>query len=356
MNIAFVNATHIWSGVKTWCLTNAEVLSQRGHNVVIYARPGVFIEKALLKGLDAVPYPFGSDFSPKAIAYFYREFKRRHIDICICNISKDMRTAGIAARLLGIPILQHIGAAGDLRNSRKERLSMHVLSPSLVTPSEFVRKGFLVKFPLAAHYPLRAIHPGVSIPCESELRTSPSTPRRIIMTSRFAAGKGHAELVWALTRLHAEGFDFQCTLCGSGELEQHIRVQVRQAGLEDKVIFAGFAPDVYERLLQSDIYVFPAKNEGLGLSLVEAMAAGLPCIAKRGSGPEEIWPAERASMLIAEEDTGLELYTQLHRLLSMGDTELIKEGRVFYDHTKRLCNKETQATELETYLWEIVTR
>ena len=176
------------------------------------------------------------------------------------------------------------------------------------------------------------------------------------MTSRFAEGKGHADLVRALSRLHNEGFDFVCTLCGSGELEQKIRSQVTEAGLEKKVIFAGFASDVYEHLLKNDIYVFPSRNEGLGLSLVEAMAAGLPCIAKHGSGPEEIWPAERTSMLITEEDSGAELYAQLHRLLSMGDTELISEGRVFYEQAKKFCNKVTQATELETYLWEIVTR
>ena len=354
MNIAFINATHIWSGAKTWCLINAEELSKRRHNVVIYARPGTLIDKASQQGLDAVAFPFGADFSPKAIAYFIREFKRRHIDVCICNITKDMRTAGIAARILGIPILQHIGAAGDLRDSAKERLTTRVLAPWFITPSEFVRKGFLVKYPLAAKFPLRAIHPGVSTPDVTELRTTAGTPRRIIMTSRFAEGKGHADLVRALSRLHNEGFDFVCTLCGSGELEQKIRNQVTEAELEKKVIFAGFASDVYEHLLKNDIYVFPSRNEGLGLSLIEAMAAGLPCIAKRGSGPEEIWPAERSSMLIPEEDTGLELYVQLRRLLSMNDSELINEGRVFYEHARKFCNKVTQAEELGIYLTEIV--
>ena len=97
MRIAFINSTHKWGGVKTWCIDNAEALTAFGHEVVLYARPGEFLDKARQKGLEAVPHSFGFDFNPASIAYFWREFKKRNIDICVCNVSKDLRSAGIAA-------------------------------------------------------------------------------------------------------------------------------------------------------------------------------------------------------------------------------------------------------------------
>ncbi len=69
-----------------------------------------------------------------------------------------------------------------------------------------------------------------------------------------------------------------------GEEEIKLKEQVERAGLEDKVRFLGWRPDVDEIMGCFDIFVLPSLNEGMGRVLVEAMAAGLPIVASRVGG------------------------------------------------------------------------
>jgi hypothetical protein len=62
MNIAFINSTHKWGGVKTWILDFAQELSKKTHRIYIYGRQKEFINKSLKFGLDAQKVNFGIDF------------------------------------------------------------------------------------------------------------------------------------------------------------------------------------------------------------------------------------------------------------------------------------------------------
>ena len=66
---------------------------------------------------------------------------------------------------------------------------------------------------------------------------------------------------------------------GTGSLGLEIEDKVAQLGLSDKVIFAGTRSDVPRLMLGAmDVFLFPSIKEGLGLVLIEAQAAGLPCV------------------------------------------------------------------------------
>ena len=68
-------------------------------------------------------------------------------------------------------------------------------------------------------------------------------------------------------------------LVGDGREEGPIRERARAAGILDRVVFAGARNDVPALLEQAmDVFVFPSHHEGLGVAVVEAQAAGLPCI------------------------------------------------------------------------------
>ncbi|OUL27224.1 glycosyltransferase family 1 protein [Nostoc sp. 106C] len=68
-------------------------------------------------------------------------------------------------------------------------------------------------------------------------------------------------------------------LVGDGELRPNIKQKVAQLDLSDRVIFAGVRYDVHRLMLGAmDVFLFPSLYEGLGLVLIEAQAAGLPCI------------------------------------------------------------------------------
>lgn len=74
-------------------------------------------------------------------------------------------------------------------------------------------------------------------------------------------------------------------VCGEGELMEEMTQRAREYGLP--VCFTGFVPNVCDYYQAMDEFVFPSRFEGLGIVLVEAQTAGLPCIASAQVIPEE---------------------------------------------------------------------
>lgn len=77
-------------------------------------------------------------------------------------------------------------------------------------------------------------------------------------------------------------------ICGRGELENAMRKHITSLNAQEKVIMLGFRSDVSELLAASNYFVFPSLQEGLPLALMEAMSAGLPCIAANIRGNTDL--------------------------------------------------------------------
>ena len=228
MNIAFVNSTRRWGGVKTWCLNIGKALEERGHGVYVYGRPGPFPKKAQELGLNAQEVRFGVDGNPLTIWFFLQEFRKYNIDVCICNVSKDLRTAGIAAKFLGIPIIHRLGDPGDLKNRFKTWATQYFLKPRLLACSEFCKAGLIRSVPMLGKYDFQAIHPGV-FPAP----TPPSTihkPRVVITSCQLDRDKGHKDMFYALKKVREQGI-FVVSLWGLVLMNSLLKSSVRQWGL-----------------------------------------------------------------------------------------------------------------------------
>ena len=348
MNIAFVNATRKWGGVKTWCLDMGNALKNRGHAVYVYGRPGPFPEKAKKMGLNAQEVYFGVDGNPVAVWFFLKEFRKHNIDLCICNISKELRTAGIAAKLLGIPIVQHLGDPGDLKNRLKTWMTQYFLAPRLVTCSEFCKAGLLRSVPMLSRYDFQAIHPGVLpakvFPCAVH------EPRVIVTSCQLDKDKGHKDMFYALKIARERGFLFRCIVVGTGPDKEFVQEQCVLMGLDDITTFTGYVSNVQEQLAKGDIYVLPSYCEALGIALEEAMAQGLACIARRSGGVPEIWPSSQERLLVQPRDGGIELAESLCYLLGLSDEGILEVKKDFYNHAVRTFHIENQAEKFESWL------
>jgi glycosyltransferase involved in cell wall biosynthesis len=67
--------------------------------------------------------------------------------------------------------------------------------------------------------------------------------------------------------------------CGSGGLEDEIKARIAAQGLERHIVLLGNRSDVASLLRRADCFVLPSRWEGFGIALVEAQAAGVPCLA-----------------------------------------------------------------------------
>ncbi len=106
--------------------------------------------------------------------------------------------------------------------------------------------------------------------------------------ANFTGKKDHRTLLLATAQL-VPGFPkLRVVLVGTGPLEAELRALVRELDLEDHVLFTGMRDDVYELLPAFDVFALSSRYEGLPISLLEAMATGIPCVTTRVGGIPEV--------------------------------------------------------------------
>lgn len=98
---------------------------------------------------------------------------------------------------------------------------------------------------------------------------------------RFSAVKNHNFMLDVLAELKKFNADYTMMFVGDGELRKTIELKAKNMGITDSIVFTGIRKDVPSVLQAMDQFIFPSFNEGLGIGLIEAQAAGLPCIANK---------------------------------------------------------------------------
>lgn len=127
--------------------------------------------------------------------------------------------------------------------------------------------------------------------------------------------KGHRHLLSILPELHREFPDLRVLIFGQGPLQVSLTQAIEDAGLNDIVKLAGFRTDLPRWLPCLDLVVHPADMEGLGVSLIQAAASGVPIVASRAGGMPEVVHHEENGLLIEPGNT-VELKAALERLLA----------------------------------------
>jgi UDP-glucose:(heptosyl)LPS alpha-1,3-glucosyltransferase len=151
--------------------------------------------------------------------------------------------------------------------------------------------------------------------------------------------KGLAQAIEALSLL--AGSQAVLLVVGSGNVTDYRNLAVRFR-IEDRVIFAGQTGDGWRYYAASDVYLLPSLYEPFGLSILEAMASGLPVLVSRDSGAAELIHDGVDGLLIQEPRDVRELSTKLGALLKDADLR-IRLGR------------QARRTALE-YPWDRVAR
>lgn len=119
----------------------------------------------------------------------------------------------------------------------------------------------------------------VSPPTVRQAWAIPSDALVIGHVGRFESPKNHHFLVQVAAEVMRQHPKTYLMLVGEGALRADIEHQVEALGIGDRVIFTGARSDIPTLLLGCfDAFIFPSVHEGLGVALVEAQAAGLPCL------------------------------------------------------------------------------
>jgi len=95
---------------------------------------------------------------------------------------------------------------------------------------------------------------------------------------RFTYAKNHDFLIDIVKEIKKMDSSIILILVGDGSLRKKIELKIKEFGLQDNVKLLGVQNDIASLLQSFDIFLFPSHYEGLPVTLIEAQAAGLPCL------------------------------------------------------------------------------
>jgi len=232
--------------------------------------------------------PF-SDLS--ALIHVVQLLRRTRPDIVHCHTSKAGIIARMAAALVGIPAVftahtwSFDGGMSKIKSwlaACAERFAASISGP-IITVSEANRQKAL-KHHVAPADKIHRIWLGIP-PAEVVQRNPGQDPVTIIMTARFVNQKDQSNLIKAL---HDVTGNWVLKLIGDGPMLNACTELANSLGIANRIQFLGERNDVTAQLDAADIFVLSTYWEGLPVSILEAMRAGLPVIASDVGGISEM--------------------------------------------------------------------
>jgi glycosyltransferase involved in cell wall biosynthesis len=239
---------------------------------------------------------FGISLFPVSI-WMSNFILRNRVEL-VCNNTLLNPYGALAANLARVPCIWHVhevGRASALRNNFVK------LTGLMATRLVVVSKSICQLYPESVKGKIRVVYNGIdqrifdpALFHGDRLRKTfgihPTQPV-IIIIGRLHKSKHHHDLLVATRQLINHFPDLVLLVIGDGPLEEELRQQTRDMGLEQNVRFMGFMEDVREVLAVSDVLVLPSEHEAFGRVVAEAMLMEKPVVATNVGGlPELVSP------------------------------------------------------------------
>lgn len=242
---------------------------------------------------------------PSSVAKVVRKLKREKYDLVHCHGFQGGAVGRVAARAVGIPALVTIhntlqvgGITAQCAVLAENLLRRH--TAGWVTVSAFLRNYAwdVLKVPDAR---TAVIANGIDVP--------PTIPPRskcavVGVVARLLPSKGIDVFLKAVQLLRPEIPELKAVVIGDGPAREQLKYMARSLGLQNTVFFLGHCEDVARHLKEMAVFVLPSRNEGLGISILEAMAMGVPVVATAVGGIPELVQHHRTGILVRVDEYG----------------------------------------------------
>lgn len=287
--ILHVDTARTWRGGQNQVLITALGMASRGHEVSLACRAGGALEgKARAAGLRVRPLPFRGDLWPPAVAALAAALRAEGADVVQLHdphaVSAGLLARRLAGRVQAVATRRVDFPLKGFWSRAKYAACERVIAVSSAVREELRRGGVPAER-------IRLVHEGVP---DRSPQTGGATALRelgvpegapvIGNVAALTDHKDHATLLEAAALVVRERPDVRFVILGEGEKREELLSLGQRLGLQDHVIFAGFRQDLDRLLPAFDVFCLSSHQEGLGTSLLDAMAFARPIVATAAGG------------------------------------------------------------------------
>ena len=306
-----IDTARTWRGGQNQVRLTGLGLRARGHRVAVVAHPDGELRKRLPPDMDVVPLAPRGEVDLPAAWRMSRLIRDLQPDVVHAHDPHGVAVAATALSMASPPRRPALVAA--------RRVDFHIRANSFsrwkyrqvdrfITASEAIR-AMLIEDGVPADR-ATTVHEGIDVDRVAAIeplnvREEYWFPPHSLVVGNIAAlvpHKGQKHLIEAAAIVVREVPEARFLILGEGELRPTLEHQVKHLHLSQHVVFAGFRADVLAVLKGLDLFVLSSVTEGLGTSLLDAMAAGRPIVATQAGGIPEVVVDGETGVLVPPRD------------------------------------------------------
>lgn len=278
---------------------------------------GVFAGKPLGqvlrdRGFVVHEIPAEHRFDFRGVRALIKLFREQRYDVVHTHLSRATVNGTIAARLTRTPI---VATVHGMNRKYTYMLADHIMTVSEAAKQHLVKQGIRASRITPVYNCIR-LEPFLSAKDAATAKAGFGwSPDAVVIgtVARAHQQKGIDVAIDAVAELRRRGFDAKYLFVGDGPHLDDFRTQATALGLQSHVAFPGFAENIVDALSAMDVFMFPTHREAFGISLLEAMAAGVPIVASAVDGVPEV--LDQGSGILLENRTALTFADAAQRIV-----------------------------------------
>jgi len=306
-----IDTARTWRGGQNQVLLTVLGLRALGHRAALVAHGEGALRTRAAEGLELVPLTPRTEMDLAAAFRLSRVIKRLRPDVVHAHDPHGVAMASLALSM-GSPVPRPPLVAArrvdfHLKNNALSRWKYRQVD-RFICASELIRTmlihdGVPSEATVTVHEGIDLAHVEAAPP--AKIHEEFWLPHHAPIVGNVAAlvpHKGQRHLIGAAVLVLPRVPDARFVIAGEGELRPALERQIREHHLEKHVILAGFRPDVLSLHKGFDVFVLSSVTEGLGTSLLDAMACGKPVVATSAGGIPEVVADGETGLLVPPRD------------------------------------------------------
>lgn len=296
-------------------------LDQNRFNVIFIYLSGHGVEKNLIEDKGYKVFYLSNielinAFRFSILFKLVRILKDNRIDLLHCHVHKPTVYGAIAAKLAGTPVvLSHVHGLGRSGNLRR-KFTNYLLSRGcrrIVSVANSVRDDVLRNNWAMPPEKVAVLENSVDFARFADVAVTRAEARQMLglpldafvfgTVGRLAPTKGLSYLIEAFAMVKKEIPSAELVLLGNGPSRAELEQQAAMMSCADSIHFLGHKDNIEQLYRAMDVFVLSSVAEGMPRAILEAMAAGVPCIATQVGGIPEILPTPDIGRLVPARDS-----------------------------------------------------